>query len=175
MVSNKLLKQLWAIAPPAFDSGRRPWELGLPAICRAPAVESDGSVGQVHSIHRVCWRFTPDRRQGGAPPRQTPTPFGLKRSTSIAPRAFDSGRRPWELGLPAICRAPAVEPDAAGLSDASHPQGSLPVPGRSSASQTPTPAAEARPHLPFDDRPNALRGNAAFDTPPMTTGMPMIV
>ena len=66
MVSNKLLKQLWAIAPPAFDSGQRPWELGLPAICRAPAVESDGAAGQVHRVHRLCWRFAPDRRQANS-------------------------------------------------------------------------------------------------------------
>src|ERR1700712_1090594 len=88
MVSNKLLKQLWTTAPPAFDSGQRPWELGLPAICRAPAVESDGSVGQAHSVHRVCWRFAPDGRQGGAPPRQTPTPFGQKRSTCFFSASF---------------------------------------------------------------------------------------
>src|SRR6195952_1983968 len=66
MVSNKLLKQLWTIAPPAFDSGRRPWELGLPAICRAPAVESDGAAGQVHRVNRLCWRFAPYRRQANS-------------------------------------------------------------------------------------------------------------
>ena len=66
MVSNKLLKQFRTIAPPAFDSGRRPWELGLPAICRAPAVESDGAAGQVHRVHRLCWRFAPDRRQANS-------------------------------------------------------------------------------------------------------------
>ncbi|HXR02206.1 MAG TPA: hypothetical protein VN798_17630, partial [Pseudomonas sp.] len=29
-------RHLW----PAFDSGRRPWELGLPTICPEPAVDS---------------------------------------------------------------------------------------------------------------------------------------
>src|ERR1700712_6136484 len=66
MVSNTLLKQLWTVAPPAFDSGQRPWELGLPAICRAPAVESDGAAGQVHRVHRLCRRFAPDRRQANS-------------------------------------------------------------------------------------------------------------
>src|ERR1700712_4430295 len=114
MVSNKLLKQLWTIAPPASDSGRRPWELGLPAICRAPAVESDGAAGQVHRVNRLCWRLAPDRRQANshalrAEAGEHLTSGGWERSTSfvlraaaidpLAPPAFDSGRRPWELGL----------------------------------------------------------------------------
>src|ERR1700712_1960954 len=72
------------IAPPVFDSGRRPWELGLPAICRAPAVKSCGSVGHVHAVDRVRWRFASDRRQGGAPPRQTPTPSGQNQKHTVA-------------------------------------------------------------------------------------------
>ena len=116
MVSNKLLKQLWTIAPRHFDSGRRPWELGLPAICRAPAVESDGSVGQAHRVHRLCWRFAPDRRQANSHALRAEAgghlrACGQKQWPPVAPLAFDSGQRPWELGLPAICRAPAVESD----------------------------------------------------------------
>jgi hypothetical protein len=37
-------------------SGRRPWERACPASCREPAVESAGSVGQVHSVRRACWQ-----------------------------------------------------------------------------------------------------------------------
>src|ERR1700712_863723 len=82
MVSNKLLKQRWTIAPPAFDSGQRPWELGLPAICRAPAVGSGGAAGQVHRVGRLCWRFAPDRRQA-----ELPRPTG--RSSSRYAADFD--------------------------------------------------------------------------------------
>src|SRR6195952_3174311 len=102
MVSNKLLKQLWAIAPPAFDSGQRAWELGLPAICRAPAVEADGAAGQVHRVNRLCWRFAPDRRQANSHALRAEagghlSSCGQKQSTPVAPPASDSGRKPWQI------------------------------------------------------------------------------
>src|ERR1700712_5907241 len=59
--------------------------------------------------------------------------------TTDTPSAFDSGRRPWERCLPAICRAPAANPDTSAVSGTAHLQGLLPLRARSSASQLPRP------------------------------------
>src|ERR1700712_4475919 len=59
-----------------------------------------------------------------------------------APMAVDSGRRPWEPGLPAICREPAAKSAHSVTPETSHPQGLLPLRARSSASRPPTGYAQ---------------------------------
>jgi hypothetical protein len=58
-------------------------------------------------------------------------PFGQNQDRGMA---FDSARRAWEPGLPAICRALAVEADASAVSGTPRCEGSLPLRARSRAS-----------------------------------------
>jgi hypothetical protein len=144
----------------AFDSARRAWEPGLPAICRAPAVGADASAGSggprcqgllpLRARSRASLLLRPSGRIKNSSPRSILLlrPSGRIKISSphsilllgpsgrirIAAWLFDSARRAWEPGLPAICRAPAVETDALAVSGGPRCQGLLPLRARSRAS-----------------------------------------
>jgi hypothetical protein len=59
----------------------------------------------------------------------------------VAFHAFDSGRRPWEPDLSAICRAAVVKPSTAPLQTNRLRQALLPVPGRSLTRWSASPAS----------------------------------
>ncbi|MEQ7921727.1 hypothetical protein ABQX22_21210, partial [Xanthomonas sp. WHRI 1810A] len=193
-----------ASAEGAFDSGRRPWELGLPAMRREAVPKPDALVVTGVLGLQVLLPLRARSQANGTPPGQLPRPparIKIKRATRSAsaegvgadlsamgreavlkpcdavapgvprsqvllplrarsqasqlPRpparikglpaktpgsaecAFDSGRRPWELGLPAMGREAVPKPDALVVTGVLGLQVLLPLRARSQANGTP--------------------------------------
>ena len=82
-------------------------------------------------------------------------------SGSGSRRGTASGRRPWESGLPTICRVPAAKAVNRGVSDKPYSQHPLPLRARSLASQAPTAFGQK----PMVSRHNSVGGRFAAHNP----------
>jgi len=137
----------------------------LPAICRTAAARSGTAIYPTHPMRRFCCRCSADRQQAALlrpsariKSTKSPAPVSAEAVRVRFPRAASAKGR--TRGLPAICLCPQgvgawLADDLPrsgskirhrGIPDTPHAQALLPVPGRSSASCTPTAFGQNQKH-----------------------------
>ncbi|MFK3970990.1 hypothetical protein ACI2KS_09705, partial [Pseudomonas sp. NPDC087358] len=83
----------------AFDSGRRPWELGLPAICREPAENARHTANQADPVAWFYCRYAPAR---GASPLLQPELTSKSWTSILTFWVFSMGKYSIQFKITAI-------------------------------------------------------------------------